>query len=78
MRMSWSVTLCGLINSLVYMVFLTVLLALPHASFHEVRGAACRPLSLSLSRSLSWNACVLAVGVRGCVLGYHRPLTSDL
>ena len=29
------VTMCGLINSLVYVVFLTVLLALPHASFHE-------------------------------------------
>jgi len=30
------VTLCGLINSLVYVLFLTVLLSLPHASFHEV------------------------------------------
>ena len=31
------VTLCGLINSIVWCVVLTVLLALPHASFHEVR-----------------------------------------
>ena len=30
------VTLCGLINSIVWCVLLTVLLALPHASFHEV------------------------------------------
>jgi len=30
------VTLCGLINSLIYVIFLTVFLALPHASFHEV------------------------------------------
>ena len=31
-----TVTLCGLINSLVYVVVVTVFLALPHASFHEV------------------------------------------
>ena len=30
------VTLCGLINSLVYVCFLTCIVALPHASFHEV------------------------------------------
>lgn len=30
------VTLCGLINSIVYCIFLTVFLALPHASFHTV------------------------------------------
>jgi hypothetical protein len=30
------VVICGLINSLVWVLFLTVLLSLPHASFHEV------------------------------------------
>lgn len=30
------VTLCGLINSLVYVLVLTCMIALPHASFHEV------------------------------------------
>ena len=30
------VVLCGLINSFIYVIFLTVLLSLPHASCHEV------------------------------------------
>ena len=30
------ITLCGLINSLVYVLFLSVLLSLPHASFHDI------------------------------------------
>jgi len=30
------VVLCGLINSLIWVVILTTILALPHASFHEV------------------------------------------
>ena len=30
------VTLCGLINSVVYVLFMTGFLAVPHASFHEV------------------------------------------
>ena len=30
------VTLCGLINSLIYVLVLSTFLSLPHASFHEV------------------------------------------
>ena len=30
------VMLCGLINSMLYVLFLTLLVSLPHASFHEV------------------------------------------
>ena len=30
------IALCGLINSLFYVVFLTVMLAMPHASFHDI------------------------------------------
>ena len=30
------VLLCGLINSIIYVVLVSVLLSLPHASFHEV------------------------------------------
>jgi hypothetical protein len=37
------VTLCGLINSLIYVIFLTVFLALPHASFHEVAEVSLAP-----------------------------------
>ena len=30
------VLLCGLINSIIYCIFMSLFLALPHASFHEV------------------------------------------
>ena len=70
------VTLCGLINSIVWCVLLTVLLALPHASFHEVtphsddensRPAHRAPHSLpSAAQHLLTLTCAHTGGRDGC------------